>query len=133
MSGVVDLIQATVKVEQPLGNGQSTVGTGFIVTSIAPDGAPRTILITAAHVFAGMPHEQATIGFRERDASGYWRYAPLTVRIRGPGGQPLWTNILPKMSLWSSCLGACPMLQCLRGNSQVRGPWRRYMSSRAMR
>lgn len=92
MSGVVDLIQATVRVEQPLGNGQSTVGTGFIVTSIAPDGAPRTILITADHVFAAMPHEQVTVGFRERDAAGHWKYAPLTVRIRRPSGQPLWTK-----------------------------------------
>jgi hypothetical protein len=92
VSSVIDLIQATVRVEQPVGGGQSTVGTGFIVASPAPDGSPRTILITADHVLAGMPHERATVGFRERDGAGHWRYAPMRVRIRRPGGQPLWTK-----------------------------------------
>jgi hypothetical protein len=92
VSSVVDLIEATVRVEQPLGNGQTTVGTGFIVTSAAADGTPRTILITADHVFARMPQEQAIIGFRTRDQAGHWRYAPLKVRIRDSDGDRLWTK-----------------------------------------
>lgn len=92
VSSVVDLIEATVRVEQPLGTGESTVGTGFVVTSSAADGRPRTILITADHVFAQMPREQATIGFRERGEAGHWKYAPMKVRIRHPDGRPLWTK-----------------------------------------
>lgn len=30
MSDIVGLIEATVRLEQPLGAGQSTVGTGFV-------------------------------------------------------------------------------------------------------
>lgn len=92
MSAIIELIHATVRVEQPLGNGQSTVGTGFLVTSTSSDGAPRTVLITAKHVFERMPHELATIGFRVQDPSGAWEYAPVNVRIRQADGRPSWTS-----------------------------------------
>ncbi len=92
MSGVVDLIQATVRIEQPLGDGSSTVGSGFVVSAHGPDGAPRSILVTANHVFARMTHDKATVGFREQDATGIWRFAPVSVRIRGADGEPLWTK-----------------------------------------
>lgn len=92
MSGVVDLIEATVRLEQPLPSGRSTVGTGFVVTAVGPDGAPRTILITADHVLARMPGDKAKVGFRAVEASGEWRYAPVSVRIRNATGVPLWTK-----------------------------------------
>lgn len=58
----VDLIKATVQLEQPLGDGSRTVGTGFLISDPTPDGKPRTILITAAHVFEKMPSMSAKIG-----------------------------------------------------------------------
>ena len=92
MTTVIDLIQATVRLEQPLDGGTSTVGSGFIVTSPVRGGPPRTLLITADHVLALMPRDKATVGFRDRDASGVWRYRPVTVRIRDAGGHALWTR-----------------------------------------
>lgn len=92
MSAAIDLIHATVRLEQPLPSGLRTVGTGFIVTAATPDGSPRTILITADHVFASMPGDKAVVGFRAADAAGEWRYTPVDVRIRDAEGDPMWTK-----------------------------------------
>lgn len=92
MSSIVDLIEATVRIEQQVEDGRATVGTGFIVKATAADGAPRTILITANHVLAQMPRDKASVGFRIRDAGGDWRFAPVSVRIRDADGDPLWTR-----------------------------------------
>jgi hypothetical protein len=92
MSDIVDLIEATVRLEQPLQGRERTVGTGFVVTAVRADGAPRTVLITANHVFENMPNDRAQVGFRERTADGDWRFEPASVRIRGPAGEPLWTR-----------------------------------------
>ena len=70
----IDLIQATVQVEQPLGDGTRTVGTGFLISDPTPDGKPRVVLVTANHVFRKMPGAMATIGFRIENADGSWRY-----------------------------------------------------------
>ena len=85
----VDLIQATVQLEQPLGDGSRTVGTGFLIEDPTPDGRPRTILVTAAHVFDKMPNATAKIGYRIQSADGVWRYDPRTLKIRD-GDHPLW-------------------------------------------
>jgi hypothetical protein len=87
----IDLIQATVQLEQPLGNGMRTVGTGFLVSDPAPDGTPRVVLVTANHVFDKMPGDKATIGYRIENADGSWRYAPETLTIR-KSGKALWTH-----------------------------------------
>ena len=87
----VDLIQATVQLEQPLGDGSRTVGTGFLIEDPTPDGRPRTILVTAAHVFDKMPGVSAKIGYRIQSADGVWRYDPHTLKIRD-GDHPLWTK-----------------------------------------
>jgi hypothetical protein len=87
----VDLIQATVQLEQPLGDGSRTVGTGFLIEDPTPDGKPRTILVTAAHVFDKMPGASAKIGYRIQSADGVWRYDPHTLKIRD-GDHPLWTK-----------------------------------------
>jgi hypothetical protein len=76
----VDLIGATVELEQPLGSGLRTVGTGF-----------RVVLITANHVFEKMKGDKATVGFRVQTADGSWSYAPQKIAIR-QGGQELWTH-----------------------------------------
>ena len=87
----VELIQATVQVDQRLPSGPRTVGTGFLVASATASGEPRTILITAKHVLDGMPGPEANIGYRITDAEGRWRYAPKPLRIRDETGAPLWT------------------------------------------
>src|SRR5690606_17840614 len=92
MSDVIDLFEATVRIEQAMGDGRSTIGSGFMVTASAPDGRPRTILITADHVFARMPRDKAQVGLREQEVDGAWRYAPVSVRIRDADGDPLWTR-----------------------------------------
>lgn len=92
MSDVLDLIHATVRLEQVQANGSGAVGTGFTVLATDPSGAPRTILVTAAHVFARMPRDKVKVGFRVSDDSGGWRYAPVSMRIRGAQGEPLWTS-----------------------------------------
>jgi S1-C subfamily serine protease len=91
----VDLIKATVQLEQPLGNGTKTVGTGFLVNAPTPDGKPRTVLITSGHVFDRMPHPEARIGWRVSSTTTDWRYAPATFTIRAGGvqnGAALWTR-----------------------------------------
>jgi hypothetical protein len=87
----VDLIKATVQLEQPLGDGSRTVGTGFLIADTAPDGQPRTILITAAHVFEKMPSMTARIGYRVQGSDRVWRYDPESLKIR-EGDHPLWVK-----------------------------------------
>ena len=87
----LELIQATVQVEQPLGDGTRTVGTGFLIDDPTPDGRPRVVLVTAYHVFAKMPGPIATIGFRIENADGSWRYDPEPLKIRD-GAKELWTR-----------------------------------------
>lgn len=87
----VDLIQATVQLEQPLADGSRTVGTGFLIVDTDPDGRPRTLLITAAHVFDRMPSVSARIGYRLQTRDGAWRYDPQALKIRD-GDHPLWVK-----------------------------------------
>ncbi|MDZ4373229.1 MAG: serine protease [Phenylobacterium sp.] len=91
MSELIDLIHATVRLEQPRAGGVSTVGTGFVIIAPGADGEPRTILVTADHVFKRMPGDKVKVGFRVATDDGDWRYAPVSVRIRGAEGEPLWT------------------------------------------
>ena len=87
----VDLIKATVQLEQPLGDGTRTVGTGFLINAPTPDGKPRIVLVTAGHVLDRMPIATAKIGYRIQMPDGGWRYDPTSLTIR-TGGKPLWTR-----------------------------------------
>lgn len=87
----VDLMSATVQLEQPLGNGTRTVATGFLISDPMPDGRPRVVLVTADHVFEGMAGDEATIGYRVQGPNGTWSFAPRKFAIRS-GGKPLWTR-----------------------------------------
>jgi len=87
----VDLMSATVQLEQPIGNGTRTVATGFLVSDPTPDGRPRVVLVTANHVFEGMSGDEATIGYRIQGPDGNWSFAPQKLPIRA-GGRPLWTR-----------------------------------------
>ena len=92
MDLAVDLIHATVQLEQPLGDGTRTVGTGFLISAPGADGKPRTVLITANHVLQKMPGATARIGYRVSNADGSWSYSPQQVKIRSGGGEALWTH-----------------------------------------
>src|SRR6185312_1929688 len=88
----VQLMQATVQLEQPLGDGTRTVGTGFLIAETGADGRPHTILVTANHVFAKMPKENARVGYRIANPDGSWSYSPQPLRIRDAQGHALWTH-----------------------------------------
>ncbi|HEY7901248.1 MAG TPA: serine protease [Caulobacteraceae bacterium] len=91
VSMAVDLMSATVQIEQPLADGTRTVATGFLVSDPTPDGRPRIVLVTADHVFEGMPKDKATVGWRIAGPGGAWAFAPRSFAIRA-GGRPLWTR-----------------------------------------
>jgi hypothetical protein len=86
-----DLMKATVQLEQPLGAGTRTVGTGFLISAPTTDGTPRVVLVTASHVLEKMPGAQARIGYRNLTADGVWRYDPQPLRIRNQD-DPVWTR-----------------------------------------
>jgi len=86
------LIHATVQLEQPLGDGTRTVGTGFLIADAGPDGATRVVLVTAEHVFDRMPGPEARIGYRTEHADGSWTYAPTPLTIRDKDGHALWAQ-----------------------------------------
>jgi hypothetical protein len=79
------LMQATVQVEQRLPDGRHTIGTGFLINDPTPDGKPRTVLVTARHVFDRMPGAAANIGYRIQDKAGGWSFTPQAVTIRSTG------------------------------------------------
>jgi hypothetical protein len=88
----IGLIHATVQIEQRLDDGARTVGTGFLISDPTPDGRPRTVLVTANHVFKKMPGAVATVGFRVENADGSWRYDPEPLQIRD-GAKELWARL----------------------------------------
>lgn len=88
----VGLINATVQLDQPSGPTTRTVGTGFLIQAPRPDGTPRIVLVTAAHVLDTMPDTEARIGWRVALPDGAWRFDPEPLTIRDDAGQPLWTR-----------------------------------------
>ncbi|MCI3134634.1 trypsin-like serine peptidase [Phenylobacterium aquaticum] len=88
----MELIHATVQLEQPLGDGTRTVGTGFLIEAPTPDGKPRVVLVTANHVFEKMPGQDARIGYRVENPDGSWTYTPALLKIRDKAGHELWTH-----------------------------------------
>ncbi|QTN18839.1 trypsin-like peptidase domain-containing protein [Brevundimonas sp. AJA228-03] len=88
----VELINATVQLDQPSGPTTRTVGTGFLIDAVRPDGTPRIVLVTAAHVLETMPDPEARIGWRVALPDGSWRFDPEPLIIRDDAGGPLWTQ-----------------------------------------
>lgn len=88
----VGLINATVQLDQPINADKRTVGTGFLISAPRPDGSPRTVLVTAAHVLTQMPAAEIRVGWRVAEADGGWRFAPQQLRVRDAAGDPLWTQ-----------------------------------------
>lgn len=88
----VGMINATVQLDQPTSGETRTVGTGFLIDAPRPDGAPRVVLVTAAHVLDKMPDATARIGWRHPAADGGWRFDPQPLVIRAADQAPLWTR-----------------------------------------
>ena len=89
----VELIHATVQLEQPLGDGTRTVGTGFLISVPQAAGAPpRVVLVTANHVLEKMPGANLRIGYRVSNPDGSWSYSPQSLPIRDKAGHELWTH-----------------------------------------
>lgn len=89
----VGLINATVQLDQPSGEGTRTVGTGFLIQATRPDGSPRVVLVTAAHVLERMTDVEARIGWRVSLPDGSWRFDPEPLRIRDRNNDPLWYRL----------------------------------------
>jgi S1-C subfamily serine protease len=87
----VELIAATVELEQPMAGGMRTVGTGFLIADPTPDGRPRVVLVTANHVLDRMKSDEATVGYRIEQPDGSWSFAPQEISIR-TGGKALWVR-----------------------------------------
>jgi hypothetical protein len=87
------LMQATVQVEQQLPDGTHIIGTGFLINDPAPDGEPRTVLVTANHVFDRMTGPKAHIGYRVQGSDGAWRFDPKPIVIRAGRAAPLWAHL----------------------------------------
>lgn len=86
------MINATVQLDQSIGEGRRKVGTGFLLNAPKADGRRRILLVTAEHVFRVMPNSTARIGWRISEPDGNWRYAPEDLPIRTEDGTPLWTQ-----------------------------------------
>lgn len=87
----VAVIEATVMIEQQVGQNRKAIGTGFLVTDTAADGHARVVLVTAKHVFEEMSQSRLQVGFRA-EIDQEWAYTPADVDIRTRQGQPLWTS-----------------------------------------
>jgi plastocyanin len=87
----VEMIHATVQLDQPLGDGTRTVGTGFLINAPTADGKPRIVLVTATHVLDNMPGKEMRIGYRVQSKDGQWSYEPQKITIRA-GVKTLWTS-----------------------------------------
>lgn len=87
----LDLIEATVQIDQPVNDQKRMVGTGFLVSVPREGAAPEVVLVTAAHVFERMPQNEVRIGWRVKAANGTWQYSPTRIPIRTDAG-PLWTQ-----------------------------------------
>ncbi|WP_396593199.1 serine protease [Brevundimonas sp. R86498] len=88
----VGLIEATVQLDQPSGPGTRTVGTGFLIQAPRPDGTPRVVLVTAAHVLEQMDQPEMRVGWRTALPDGNWRFDPEPLVIRDDADAPLWTR-----------------------------------------
>lgn len=89
----VAMISATVQIEQPQpdrGNVR-VVGTGLLVNAPRPDGSPRTVLVTAGHVFDDMPGAVAYVDLRTQASDGSWKLSHQPLPIRASPNL-LWTR-----------------------------------------
>ena len=84
------MIQATVPVAQNPG-GQTTVGSGLLVSDPTPDGTPRVVLVTARHVIQNIGGSQVQILLRLRNPDGSWR-REWQAEPTMDGDRPIWAR-----------------------------------------
>ncbi|WP_296814935.1 serine protease [Brevundimonas sp.] len=87
----VQLINATVQIEHSVG-GERRTATGFLVDAPRPDGTPRVVLVTAAHVVEPAEGGQVRLGWRDETGDGGWRFNPLPAPLTAVDGRPYWTR-----------------------------------------
>ena len=86
------MIAATVKIEQAQADSSLTIlGTGFLVNAPRADGTPRTVLVTAGHVFDNMKGPVVFLDYRLAEPGGGFRYSPQPLTIRS-GATLEWTR-----------------------------------------
>jgi hypothetical protein len=87
------LMRATFKLEQAHGDGNSTVGTGWLVRlpgAAYGGGNDRVALVTAAHVFDRMKLAEAIVHWRREDDGGRWHLESKPLVIRDKTLAPKW-------------------------------------------
>lgn len=87
----VQMIEATVQVENTRPGGARRISTGLLVDAPWPDGAPRTVLVTAAHAVDPSETPEFRIGWRFEDGQGGWRFGPQAAPLEA-GGRRLWAR-----------------------------------------
>lgn len=82
------MMRATVKLQH-----DKSTATGFILRQALPDdrGGPRSILVTAKHVFEKTTGDETSLVYRTRESEGVYKKESLTLPIRKEG-QPRWTE-----------------------------------------
>jgi hypothetical protein len=87
----VQMIEATVQVENTRPGGDRRISTGLLVQAPWPDGTPRTVLVTAAHAVDPSETPEIRIGWRFATSDGGWRFAPQPAPLE-IGGRDLWAR-----------------------------------------
>lgn len=88
---MVQMIEATVQVENTRPGGDRRISTGLLVSAPYWDGTPRTVLVTAAHAVDPSETPEIRIGWRFGTADGGWSFAPLPAPLE-IGGRDLWAR-----------------------------------------
>lgn len=87
----VQMIEATVQVENTRPGGDRRISAGLLVQAPWPDGTPRTVLVTAAHAVDPSETPEIRIGWRFETGDGGWRFAPQPAPLE-IGGRDLWAR-----------------------------------------
>ena len=87
----VQLINATVQIEHTVAGDRRTA-TGFLVEAPRPDGTPRVVLVTAAHVLEPAQGGEVRIGWRYETVDGGWAFNPQPAPLEAIDGRPYWTR-----------------------------------------
>lgn len=85
-----DLMESTFRISGPAeGSGAIAAGTVFFLSRMAKAGKPAPVMVTAAHVLAGISGDNAVLLLRKRLPDGELRSFEHAVKIRDRG-VPLW-------------------------------------------
>ena len=88
---MVQMIEATVQVENTRPGGDRRISTGLLVSAPYWDGTLRTVLVTAAHAVDPSETPEIRIGWRFATEDGGWSFAPQPAPLE-IGGRDLWAR-----------------------------------------